>query len=235
MRIDSALKSLISLSILVPSATAIIAWSLAMRLCLRQLLLHRLVRRRQEDDFAVSRLGHSLHRLKVSNLHGWRRAQDISSLAHQFGRLDLSARSNDLSFTRPLGLSGHGERILQLLAKDYILDEHGLDFDAPARCGFFDDFADGLCDLLAAFDNVLEDAGADYVAEGGLRALNEGLADVGDAESGFVGGGDAIVDDGGELERDIVLGHTDLLGDLCSIVSGYYSRVSFKVRYIPTI
>jgi hypothetical protein len=50
----------------------------------------------------------------------------------------------------------------------------------------------------------LEHARADDVAEGGLRALDEGLADVGDAEGGFVGGGDVVVDDGGELEVDVV-------------------------------
>jgi hypothetical protein len=50
----------------------------------------------------------------------------------------------------------------------------------------------------------LEHAGADDVAEGGLRALDEGLADVGDAKGGFVGGGDVVVDDGGELEVDVV-------------------------------
>jgi len=42
------------------------------------------------------------------------------------------------------------------------------------------------------------------VAEGGLRALDEGLADVGDAEGGFVGRGDVVVDDGCELEVDVV-------------------------------
>jgi hypothetical protein len=30
-----------------------------------------------------------------------------------------------------------------------------------------------------------------------------------------VGRGDAVVDDGGEVEGDVVLGHADLLGDLC--------------------
>ena len=68
---------------------------------------------------------------------------------------------------------------------------------APPGCDVFDDFADGLRDFFAAFDDVLEDAGADDVAEGGLGTFDEGLADVGDAEGGFVGGGDVVVDDGG--------------------------------------
>ncbi len=61
----------------------------------------------------------------------------------------------------------------------------------------------------------MEDAGADDVAEGGLGAFDEGLADVADAEGGFVGGGDVVVDYGGELEVDVVFGHADLSGDLC--------------------
>lgn len=50
----------------------------------------------------------------------------------------------------------------------------------------------------------MQHARADDVAESGLRALDEGLADVGDAEGGFVGGGNVIVDDGCELEVDVV-------------------------------
>jgi len=76
------------------------------------------------------------------------------------------------------------------LAEDDVFDEHGLDFDAPTLGCLFDDFADRLSDLLTAFDNVLEDASTDDVAEGGLGALDESLADVGDAESSFVRGGD---------------------------------------------
>lgn len=52
------------------------------------------------------------------------------------------------------------------------------------------------------------------MAESGLGALNEGLADVGDAEGGLMGADDVVVDDRGEVEGDVVLGHADLLGDL---------------------
>jgi hypothetical protein len=61
-----------------------------------------------------------------------------------------------------------------------------------------------LRDFFAALDYILKNARADDVAEGGLRALDEGLADVGDAEGGFVGGGDVVVDDGCELKVDVV-------------------------------
>lgn len=52
------------------------------------------------------------------------------------------------------------------------------------------------------------------MAEGSLGALDEGLADVGNAEGGLVGTDDVVVDDRGEVEGDVVLGHADLLGDL---------------------
>ena len=162
------------------------------------------MRRRHEDHLRISLLSHLLHRLKVSDLHRGRGAQDISSLAHQLRGLDFGARGDDLGFSGTLALRGHGQRVLQVLAEDDVLDQHALDGGAPAGCGLFDDLADRLRDFLAALDYVLEHAGADDVAEGGLRALDEGLADVGDAEGGFVGGGDVVVDDGGELEVDVV-------------------------------
>ena len=52
------------------------------------------------------------------------------------------------------------------------------------------------------------------MAQGRLRAFDEGGADVGDAEVGLVRGGDVVVDDGAELEGHVVLGHAYLEGDL---------------------
>lgn len=49
------------------------------------------------------------------------------------------------------------------------------------------------------------------MSESGLSTLNQGLADVGDAKSSLVRGGDVIVDDGGEVESDIVFSHANLL------------------------
>jgi hypothetical protein len=65
----------------------------------------------------------------------------------------------------------------------------------------------------------LEDTGADDMAQGCLSALDEGLADVGDAKGGLVWGGDAVVDYGCELKGDVVLCYAELLGDLCTLVS----------------
>ena len=52
------------------------------------------------------------------------------------------------------------------------------------------------------------------MAQRSLRTLDKRLADVADAESGLVGRSDAVVDDGGQVQGNIVLGHTDLLGHL---------------------
>lgn len=48
------------------------------------------------------------------------------------------------------------------------------------------------------------------MTQSGLSALHESLSDVGDAEGGLVWSGDLVVDDGGQVEGDIVLGHAHL-------------------------
>lgn len=175
---------------------------------------HAVARAGHEDDLGVGRLGHGLHRLEVADLHGGSGAQNVGRLAHELGGLDLGLGGDDLGFTDSLALRGHGERLLQLRREDDVLDEHALHLDAPAGGDVLDDLADGLGNLLAALNDVLEDAGADDVAEGGLGALHEGLADVGDAKGGLVRGDDVVVDDGLEAEGDVVFCHADLLGDV---------------------
>ena len=103
---------------------------------------------------------------------------------------------------------------MQLIAEDNVLDEHGLHLNAPTRCDVFDNFADGLCNLFATLDDVLQDAGTDNVAKCSLCALDEGLANVRDPEGGFVRRRDVVVDDGGEVDADIVFGHAYLLRHL---------------------
>lgn len=178
---------------------SVLARALASCVRLSELGLHSLVLSREENDLGVGRLSHCLHSLEVPDLHGRCRGQNVGSLTHELGALDFGAGGDDLGLSRALALRSHGERVLQFLAEDDVLDQHGLDLNAPAGCGLFDDFANGLGDFLAALNDVLEDAGADDMAEGCLRALDKRLADVGDAEGGFVRRGDAVVDDGCEL------------------------------------
>ena len=47
-----------------------------------------------------------------------------------------------------------------------------------------------------------------------LRTFNQCLTDIGDTESSLVRRGDVVVDDRGEVDRNIVLGHADLLWNL---------------------
>ena len=178
----------------------------------------------QEDDLAVRALGHGLHSLQVADLHRGRRGQDVSGLAHEFRGLDFGAGGDDLGFSDSLRLRGHGQRVLQLVGENHVFDQHTLDLDTPPGGDVFDDLADGLGDLFAALDDVLEDAGADDVTQGRLGALDQRLAHVGDAEGGLVGGGDVVVDYGGEVQGYVVLGHADLLGDLCGGVNKLYSQ-----------
>lgn len=165
-------------------------WALAMLLGDGHLLLdvvHGATDARQEDDFGVCALGHCLHGLEVADLHGGGAGQDVGGLAHELGALDLCAGGNDFGLACALALRSHGKRVLQLLAEDDVLDQHALDRAAPTRGRVFDDFADALRDFLAALNHVLQHARADYMAQGCLGALDECLADVGDAKGGFVG------------------------------------------------
>lgn len=121
---------------------------------------HRLVGGGQEDDLGVRRLGHGLHRLEVTDLHGGRGREDVGGLAHQLGALDLRLGGDDLALAETLALRRHGERALELLAEDDVLDEHGLDLHAPAAGDVLDDLPDARRDLLATLDDVLQDARA---------------------------------------------------------------------------
>jgi hypothetical protein len=111
----------------------------------------------------------------------------------------LCPGGNDLALSDPLALGGHGERLLELLAEDDVLDEHALDLDAPAGGDILDDLADALGNLLPALNDFLEDTGAHDVAEGRLGPLNQGLADVGDTKSGLMRRDDVVVDDACEV------------------------------------
>ena len=199
-------------------AGAVRTWALAMVVCLRKLLLHGLVGSRQENDLAISSLGHCLHSLKISDLHGWCRRQNVGSLAHKLGGLDFSACGNDFRLSNTLALGSHRERVLQVGAENDVLDQHALDLNAPSGRDILDDFTNRLCDLFTTLNNILKDAGANNVAKRGLCALHESLADIANAESGFVGRGDVVVDDGGKVESDVVFSHTDLLWDLCRVM-----------------
>jgi hypothetical protein len=129
----------------------------------------------------------------------------------------LSLGGDNLALSDTLALGGHGERLLELLAEDDVLDEHALDLDTPLGGHVLDDLADALGDLLAALNDVLQHAGAHDVAQRGLGPLDQGLAHVGDAEGGLVGRDNLEVQDAGELGGDVVLGHARLLGDLADL------------------
>ncbi len=86
--------------------------------------------------------------------------------------------------------------------------------DTPTRCDIFNDFANGLRDLLATLNHILQYAGTNNMAECGLCALDEGLTNIGDPEGGLVRRRDVIIDNGGKVDADVVLGHTNLLRHL---------------------
>lgn len=113
-------------------ALTLATWALAVSIRLRKLLLRGLGVSRQKYDLTVRSLGHSLHGLEISDLHGWSRAQDVGGLPHQLGAFDLGACRDDFRLSDTLALGGHGEGVLELGAEDDILNEHRLDLDTPA-------------------------------------------------------------------------------------------------------
>lgn len=200
------------------------AGSFAHRIRRGKLLLNSLVDGRQEDDLAVRGLGHRLHGLEVADLHGRRGRQNIGSLAHELGGLDFSARRNDLALSDTLGLRGHGERVLELVAKDDVLDQDRLDLDTPGGGDVLDYLANRLGDFLAALNDVLQDARTDHVPQGGLRTFYQRLAHIRDTEGRLVRRDHRVVDDRAQVNGDVVLGHAHLsrhLDDLDLDVHGH--------------
>lgn len=191
----------------------VMTWSLSRSLSCSELLLNCLVLGREENDLAVRRLGHGLHSLEVSDLHSWCRAQNISGLTHEFGGLDFSPGADDFGFSGSLGLSGHGERVLEFLREYDVLDQHALNLYTPASSRLLDDFADRLCYFFSPFNHILQHSCANNVSERRLRSFHKRCSQVGDSEGGFVWGGDVVVNNRGKMQVDVVLGHTDLTRD----------------------
>lgn len=159
------------------------------------LLLYSLVGRGEENDLGVRALRHALHGLKVADLHGGRRAQDVGGLAHELGGLDLGAGGDDFGFAGALALGRHAQRVLEVLGEDEVPDQHAFDFHAPPFGRLFDHLADVLGDFFAPLDHVLQHACADDLPERGLCAFHERLLDVANAEGDCVGACDFVVDD----------------------------------------
>lgn len=153
------------------------------------------------------------------------------TLAHEPRRVDLGLSGDDLGLAEAALLRSRRERRLDLARDGDILDEEVLDLragkkerrsastsasepgeserthpDAPALAHALDDLLDLSCDALAVGEEALERASADDVAQGGLSALDERLADVRDREGGVVRARDVEDDDGLDGSLKVVLG-----------------------------
>lgn len=93
-------------------------------------------------------------------------------------------------------LSSAAQTGRNLGAEDDILDQDTLDGDTPLVCDVPDNLGDLERDGFTLGDDGLHGACADDVSQGGLRSLDEGLAQVGDTECGAVRVADLEVDDG---------------------------------------
>lgn len=126
----------------------------------------------------------------------------------------LCLGGNDFTLPNTLTLRSHRQRLLQLLAKDNVLDKHTLDLHPPTCRHILNDLANRRCNLLAPLNHVLQDPRSNDMPQRRLRALQQRLAYIGDAKGGNVRRDNVVVYDGGQAQIDIILGHARLLGDL---------------------
>lgn len=120
-------------------------------------------------------------------------------------RLDFRPCRNNLTLADPLALRSHRQGVLELPREDNVFDEHTFNGHTPAFSDITNDFADALGDLLSTLNHILQHTRTDDMAKRSLGALNESLANVGDSKGSLVGGNDVVIDDGGEMNRNIVL------------------------------
>jgi len=153
------------------------------------------------------------------------------TLAHEPSRVNLGLSGDDLGLAEAALLRSRREGRLDLARDGDVLDEEVLNLragkkerrsastsapepgeserthpDAPALAHALDDLLDLSCDALAVGEEALERASADDVAQGGLSALDERLADVRDREGGVVRARHVEDDDGLDGSLKVVLG-----------------------------
>ena len=118
-----------------------------------------------------------------------------------------------LGFSDPFGLSGHGQTILQFLGEIDIFDQDTFNFDAPGHSDFFNNLLNALSDFLTPFNDVLKDTGTEDVTESSLSTFHESSTHWSDPKCCLVGIDNVEVDDRGDMNIDIVFGHTHLSRD----------------------
>src|SRR5690606_23412980 len=141
-------------------------------------------------------------------------AQDLGLL--------LALGAQDLGLADTLGLEDRGPLVAvgAHLLLHRVLDGGGrldglefdaVDADAPLAGGFVEDAAQGRVDLLAGGQGPFEVHAADDVAQGGDGELLDGLDVAGDLVGRGPRVGDLVVDDGVDVDDQVVLGD-DRLG-----------------------
>lgn len=111
-------------------------------------------------------------------------------------------------------MSGHGETVLKFSGEIDILDQDTFDLNTPSHRNIRNDFLDTLCDFLTTFNDILQDTGTENMTQSGLSSFHKGGSDIAYTKGWFIGVDNVVVDDWGDVYVDIVLGHTDLGGDL---------------------
>lgn len=128
------------------------------------------------------------------------------------GFLAFSGDDGGAAFAFGLGLLGHGT--FHVGREFYVLETDAFDVDAPFVGLGVDDFANLGGDFVAFAENFVEVEVAGDVAKGGLGEGAGGVAIVRGFEDGLLGVDDAGIDDGVDIDGDVVAGDDFLLGDV---------------------
>lgn len=116
------------------------------------------------------------------------------------------------AFALSLGLFGHSA--FHIGRELDVLKANALDINTPFVGLGVDDFADLGGDFVAFAKDFVEVEVAGDVAEGGLGESAGGVAVIGGFEDGFLGVDDASIDDGVNIDGDVVAGDDLLFRDV---------------------
>lgn len=160
----------------------------------------------QEDDSLLGRVGtdffESLQGADVKT--AWGLSKQVSGFGNgsSSGFFALGGDDGSAAFALGFGLLGHGT--LHVGRKLDVLKADALDVDAPFVGLGINNFADLGGNFVTFAENLVEVKIAGDVAKGGLGESAGGVGVIGGFEDGFGGINDAEIDDGVDIDGDVV-------------------------------
>src|SRR4029077_19943815 len=164
--------------------------------------------REREDDGGAALAGDIEQRAEIAQLHRLRHlGQDAGGLDQLLRRLLLAFGIDDLGTALALGLGLAGDGTHHALVEVDALELDIGDLDAPGFGLFVEHVLDAGIELVALGQHLVEVVLAQYPAQRGLGELAGGDEIVPDLDDGALGIDDAEIDDGRDLDRDVVAGN----------------------------